>query len=106
MSFMNIEAMMNSTQFKLHDDPEAIDLNEQMLDPQRTGHFSLAAWLKHMCYKVNYIEEDLIKAFKVFDADYSDTVNKDDLRVAFMNLIGKPVIDESKLDGMFNEALP
>ena len=106
VSVSYIEDMMNSTQFKLFDDPEAVNENERKLDPEGTKFFSLSTWLIHMKMKTNYIEEDLIRAFKVFDTDLADCVNKEELRVAFMNLIGKPVVDESKLDGMFDEALP
>ena len=54
--------------------------------------------------KTNYIEEDLIKSFKVFDQDLNGVVNKDELRVAFMSLIGKENINELALEGMFKEA--
>ena len=106
VSVSYIEEMMNSTQFKLFDDPEAVNENERKLDPEGTKFFSLAVWLMHMKMKSNFIEEDLIKAFKVFDTDLADVVNKEELRIAFMNLIGKPVVDDTKLDGMFDEALP
>ena len=56
--------------------------------------------------KTNYIEEDLVKSYKVFDTDLTGFVNKDELKVAFMNLIGREFLDENRLDGMFEEAMP
>lgn len=85
---------MNLTQFKLHDDPEAVAMNEKQVDKDNQGWFDLDMWLKHMTMKTNYIEEDLVKSFKVFDADLNGVVNKDELRVVFMNLIGKDMINE------------
>ena len=35
------ESMMNETSFKLHDDPEEVIKQEQMLDPSKLGHFDL-----------------------------------------------------------------
>ena len=59
-----------------------------------------------MEHKTNYIEEDLIKAFKVFDGDDLATVNKDELKVVMMNLIGKDLASEDQIDAMFREAAP
>ena len=47
-----------------------------------------------MEHKTNYVEEDLIKSFKVFDLDELNTVNKDELKVVMMNLIGKDLASE------------
>ena len=59
-----------------------------------------------MTMKTNYIEEDLIKSYKVFDTDLTGFVNRDELKVTFMNLIGREFIDESRINTMFDEALP
>ena len=59
-----------------------------------------------MEHKTNYIEEDLIKSFKVFDGDDLSTVNKDELKVVMMNLIGKDLASEDQIDAMFREAAP
>tara|TARA_B110000285_G_scaffold196544_1_gene227601 strand:- start:29 stop:208 length:180 start_codon:yes stop_codon:yes gene_type:complete len=59
-----------------------------------------------MEHKTNYIEEDLIKSFKVFDGDDLSTVNKDELKVVMMNLIGKDLASEDQIDAMFREASP
>ena len=59
-----------------------------------------------MEHKTNYIEEDLIKSFKVFDGDDLNSVNKDELKVVMMNLIGKDLASEDQIDAMFREAGP
>ena len=48
-----------------------------------------------MTKKQNYIEEDLVRAFKVFDHDDVGTVKREELKVAFMTLIGKHVVSEA-----------
>ena len=57
-----------------------------------------------MEHKTNYIQEDLIKSFRVFDGDDLNTVNKDELKVVMMNLIGKDLASEDQIDAMFREA--
>ena len=52
--------MMRETPFKLHDDPEEVMKQEALIDPLNYGSISLEMWLKHMEFKTNYIEEDLI----------------------------------------------
>ena len=59
-----------------------------------------------MEHKTNYIEEDLIKSFQVFDGDDLASVNKDELKVVMMNLIGKDLASEDQIDAMFAEARP
>ena len=56
----NLEDMMRETPFKLHDDPEEVMKQEALIDPLNYGSISLEMWLKHMEFKTNYIEEDLI----------------------------------------------
>ena len=85
---------MRETPFTLHDDPEEVSKHELMIDPEGKGSFSLEQWLKLMEHKTNYVEEDLIKSFKVFDLDELNTVNKDELKVVMMNLIGKDLASE------------
>ena len=47
-----------------------------------------------MEFKTNYIEEDLVQSFKVFDLDDNGYVNRDELKVHFMNLIGRETVTE------------
>ena len=55
----------------------------EKIDPEVCGFFNLAQWLDLMKFKTNYIEEDLVRAFKVFDPNDDEFVNKNDLRLAF-----------------------
>ena len=103
---MLTEAMMNETPFKLHDDPEEVTKQEIMLDKNNSGYFNLESWLHHMMFKQNYVSEDLIKSFRVFDIDHTGQVSKDELKVTFMNLMGSEVGDERNLMAMFAEAMP
>jgi Ca2+-binding EF-hand superfamily protein len=102
----HVEAMMDETKFKLHEDPEEVDKMKAEVDPNKTDFFGLDNWIQLMTKKQNYIEEDLVRAFKVFDHDDIGTVKREELKVAFMNLIGKHVVSEGQIDAMFNEALP
>ena len=77
-----------------------------MIDPDSNGTFNLQQWLGLMEHKTNYVEEDLIKSFKVFDGDDLNLVNKDELKVVMMNLIGKDLASEDQIDAMFKEASP
>ena len=85
---------MDETKFKLHEDPEEVDKMILEVDPHKTGLFGLDNWIQLMTKKQNYIEEDLVRAFKVFDHDDIGTVKREELKVAFMNLIGKHVVSE------------
>ena len=58
-----------------------------------------------MTHKNNHIQEDLIRAFKVFDTNDDKVVKRDELKSVFLNLIGKHIVTESQLDSMFNEAM-
>ena len=106
INVMHVEAMMDETRFKLHEDPEEVDKMKGEVDPGSVGYFALDNWIQLMTKKQNFIEEDLIRAFKVFDHDDVGTVKREELKVAFMTLIGKHVVSEAQIDAMFNEALP
>ena len=106
INVVHVEAMMDETKFKLHEDPEEVDKMIEEVDPEGTGFFALDNWIQLMTKKQNYIEEDLVRAFKVFDHDDVGTVKREELKVAFMTLIGKHVVSEAEIDAMFNEALP
>ena len=80
---------MEQTQFKLHEDPEEVTNLEMQIDPDMKGFFNLDQWLGLMQHKWNYIEEDLIKAYRVFDLDDTELVSREELKAAFMNFIGK-----------------
>ena len=80
---------MEQTDFKLHEDPEEVTNMEMQIDPDMKGFFNLDQWLALMQHKWNYIEEDLIKAYRVFDLDDTELVSRDELKGAFMNFIGK-----------------
>ena len=58
-----------------------------------------------MTYKSNHIEEDLVRAFKVFDTNDDKVVKREELKSVFLNLIGKHIVSEHQLDAMFNEAM-
>ena len=96
---------MGETKFNLHEDPEEVQKMEMQIDPNNKGYFTAQEWLDFMTHKNNHIEEDLIRAFKVFDTNDDKVVKRDELKSVFLNLIGKHIVTESQLDAMFNEAM-
>ena len=101
ISVRNLEKIMGETPFRLFEDPEAVQQNINEIDPECTGFFGLESWLNHMTIKSNYVEEDLVKSFKVFDLDDTGVVNKDELKIAFMSLIGREQVNEHDIALMF-----
>ena len=59
-----------------------------------------------MKFKTNYIEEDLVRAFKVFDPNDDEFVNKNDLRLAFQSFIQKEKISDHLINAIFDESNP
>ena len=85
---------MDETQFKLHEDPEEVSKMEIQIDPQNKGFFNLQDWIELMTFKQNHIQEDLVRAFKVFDGNDDKIVKREELKSTFINLIGKHVVTE------------
>ena len=78
---LNLEAMLEDTQFQCHEDPEEVERLMVYIDPEEHGFFNLAQWIDLMTFKMNNIEEDLVKSFKVFETNDDDgTVKRDELK--------------------------
>ena len=60
-----------------------------------------------MTYKTNTIEDDLIKAFKVFETNDDDgTVKRDEIKNAFSQFIEKKQVSNQLLKNIFTEIMP
>ena len=96
---------MKETVFQLYEDPEEVIRMEARIDPDGNGYYSLEDWMTLMTHKFNNREEDLIASFKVFDIDDISYVDKNELKIAFMDFMDSKKAEENDrlCNSIFNE---